>query len=95
VDTQVAVIRRAIQAQVDAERYRGPGRIILSAVKAYLQFTAPSVTATQRELKSGVLPCSPASSLTSRRSSGSGFWKPEQPYLQSFGKREEFGKSLK
>jgi hypothetical protein len=36
VDTQIAVIRRAIETQVDAKWYRCPGRIVLPAVKAYL-----------------------------------------------------------
>jgi len=42
VHAQVAVVRGAVEAEVDAERHRRPRRVLLAAVKAYLM--APRVS---------------------------------------------------
>jgi hypothetical protein len=38
VDTHIAVVRRAIKAEVDAKRYGTPCWVLCAAVEAYLQF---------------------------------------------------------
>lgn len=52
VDAEVAVVGRAVQAEVDAKGDRGPGRVLLVAVKAYLhafrQWKSPSGHAENR-----------------------------------------------
>ncbi len=36
VDSEVSVVRRAVETQVYTKRDRGPRRVLLAAVKAYL-----------------------------------------------------------
>lgn len=36
VDAEVSVVGRAVEAEIDAEGDRGPGRVLLVAVEAYL-----------------------------------------------------------
>lgn len=40
VDTEVSVVGRAVEAQIDAEWHRRPRRVLLSTVKAYLLFSS-------------------------------------------------------
>ena len=39
MDTHVAVVRRAVEAEVDTEGYRAPCRVLCAAVETYLQCT--------------------------------------------------------
>jgi hypothetical protein len=39
VDTHVTVVRRAVKAEVDTERYRAPCWVLCAAVETYLQCT--------------------------------------------------------
>jgi len=41
VDTQVPVVCGAVEAQIDTERDRRPGRVLCAAVKAYLKRVSP------------------------------------------------------
>lgn len=36
MDTEVSVVRRAVEAEVDAEGNRGPGRVLGAAIEANL-----------------------------------------------------------
>lgn len=72
VDTEVSVMSRAVQAEIDTKGNRRPGGIFGAAVEADLM--ASILWHTSRLGMTGDLPCWPASASTSQRSSATESW---------------------
>jgi hypothetical protein len=60
MDTEVPVVRRAVEAKIDGERNRGPGGVILTTVKTGLR-VANSQYGTSSDVSCFVASCSPCS----------------------------------
>ena len=72
VDTEVSVVGRAVQTEIDAKGNRRPGRVFGAAVETDLD--GVNTVGHVECLVVGGAPCWPASASTSQRSSATASW---------------------
>jgi len=73
VDSEIAVVGRAVKAEIDAKRHRRPCRVLRVAVEADLiSFSYGRVSKSLERV-----PCWPASPSTSQRSFETVFWSQD------------------